>query len=481
MALSKEMRLLQNKWNGGQFWPKRLESIEIHGLRGWSGQKIDFPFPIVALVGENGAGKSTVLQAAASVYKPPAGSKNKVRFASNYFPDTPWEKIERASIRWWIREGAASREGSIRKFPGRWRGNPDRRERNTENIDLSRIQPFSERVGYMRLAKPQVKEAGAVVFDQQNLTALSGILGKTYEIASMSATEIDKNREVPVISHAGARYSGFHSGAGETTMVELLRNDIPAYSLVVIDEIETSLHPRAQRRLMRHLAEICRLKEIQLIVSTHSPYILDELPDEARLYIWQGPQGREIMKGVSPQFAMTKMDLEQHPECDVYVEDRVAATFLREIMVARDPSLVQRCLVVPYGAASVGQALGQMAIHDRFPRPTCVFLDGDQTASEGCSLLPGDDAPERVVFDALKELGWDGVAVRVGRPHASVVDSCERAMTSDDHHDWVTLAANDLTLGGENLWQALCAVWATRCISEQDSKRICDLIILKLT
>ncbi len=55
MALSGEMRRLQNKWTAGQAWPKRLEWIEIDGVRGWTGQRIDFNFPIVALVGENGS------------------------------------------------------------------------------------------------------------------------------------------------------------------------------------------------------------------------------------------------------------------------------------------------------------------------------------------------------------------------------------------------------------------------------------------
>jgi len=69
MALSAEMRRLQNKWLTASGWPKRLEWLEIGGVRGWTGQRIDFQFPIVALVGENGSGKSTVLQAAAAVYK----------------------------------------------------------------------------------------------------------------------------------------------------------------------------------------------------------------------------------------------------------------------------------------------------------------------------------------------------------------------------------------------------------------------------
>jgi len=78
-------------------------------------------------------------------------------------------------------------------------------------------------------------------------------------------------------------YSGFHQGAGETTVAELLEADLPQYSLVLIDEIESSLHPRAQRRLLRDLAERCRERQLQIILTTHSPYILEELPAEARL------------------------------------------------------------------------------------------------------------------------------------------------------------------------------------------------------
>jgi hypothetical protein len=38
-----------------------------------------------------------------------------------------------------VREGTSQREGSIRKETTRWRGNPERRERQVENIDLTWI------------------------------------------------------------------------------------------------------------------------------------------------------------------------------------------------------------------------------------------------------------------------------------------------------------------------------------------------------
>ncbi len=467
MTISSEMRLLQNKWNSNTGWPKRLDWIEIMGLRGWVGQRVDFAFPIVAVVGENGSGKSTILQCAASVYQQSDGAKSK--FASDYFPDTTWDSIRDATIMFMYREGAGSRLSSIRKPTDRWRGNPERPRRYVKYIDLSRLQPVSARTGYKRLANPLWKEASAIEFAKTTLQRLSQIMGKRYESARMALTDGDPKRHVPVIGKDGAFYSGFHSGAGEITGVELLQTENIASSLILIDEIETSLHPRAQRRLIRDLAEKCRQLDLQIILTTHSPYVLEEIPPEGRLYIIDG-EIKQVARGVSPEFAMTKMDEEPHPECDVYVEDPRSAILLKEILIRYRREDVRRCRFIPFGSASVGIALGQMVEGKRTPSQWRVYLDGDQPASPGCALLPGGDAPERVVFTGLDLIRWNGVAQRVGRGHSEVVDTCRKAMTYTDHRDWIKSAADQLVLGGDDLWAALCFCWVTQCLDEAEGR-----------
>jgi hypothetical protein len=157
---------------------------------------------------------------------------------------------------------------------------------------------------------------------------------------------------------------------------------------------------------------------------------------------------------------MTQMDDENHPECELYVEDVAAKVFLSEMLSLHSKELFARCSILPYGAASVGHALGQMADQGRFTRPTCVFLDGDNDPAPGCLILPGGDAPERVVFEDLLARRWGNVWTRIGRDIALVSDACNNAMTLGDHHDWVRVAANTLLCGGEVLWQAMCAEWA---------------------
>lgn len=480
MNQSKSVRLLFTKWASNIGWPKRLEWVEIDGMRGWTGQRVEFRAPIVAVCGENGSGKSTVLQSAALAYYQHGDQRD--WFPSDFFPGTVWDKLESAKIRYSVRQGdGPSITGQLRKASDRWVGTADREERAVKYVDMARLQPLTARTGYFRIAKPHVKEVSANSFNEEIVSRISEIMGRRYSGGKFAVTDADTQRPVSVLSSDGNEFSGFHQGAGELTISELLQVEPTKNSLILIDEIETSLHPRAQRRLIRDLANLCRERELQIILTTHSPYVLEELPPEARCYILTTGSKKIIVSGVSPEFAMTKMDDESHPECDLYVEDDRAKTLLREILMVHAPDIVSRVQIISFGAASVGQSLGQMVNQKRFLRPTLVFLDADQPKSEGTILLPGNDAPERVVFEGLKGKRWELLDMRTGRDISVIIDACSRAMTISDHHEWVMSAAKTLSLGGDVLWQTFCAAWSSECLSKMEADKIVLPIMEALT
>src|SRR6185312_12854151 len=97
---------------------------------------------------------------------------------------------------------------------------------------------------------------------------------------------------------------------------------------------------------------------------------------------------------------------------------------------------------------------------------------------KGCSLLPGGDAPEQVVFKDLRERAWANLWTRVGRDGGIVRDACTKAMTLD-HHDWVRYAANDMRTSPEALWRAMCAEWASN-LSVTDVQQVLKPILTAL-
>jgi predicted ATPase len=49
-------------------------------------------------------------------------------------------------------------------------------------------------------------------------------------------------------------------------------------NLIMLDDIELGLHPKAQRDLVRQLKKLQeKQKKLQILLSTHSPYVVDEL------------------------------------------------------------------------------------------------------------------------------------------------------------------------------------------------------------
>ena len=476
MALSREVRRLARSWENRAAWPKRLDWIEISRLRGWNSQRIAFQFPIVAIVGENGSGKSTVIQAAASVYQKHRSKgflKQKgTKYPSDFFPATFWDHVSDCTIQFGYTEGSEAKQGTVRKKSERWKGNPLRPLRDVTFLDLSRIVPVSGRLGYAKIVKSRHVEATANRFDEESLARLSNILGHVYEDAKMASSSVDPDRQIPVLARTNASYSGYHQGQGETTIAELIQANLQKYGLVLIDEIESSLHPSAQRRLVQDLATVCRERELQIILTTHSRYVLDELPREARILIFNQNGERQAMTGVSPECAVSKMDDTPHPECEIYMEDKTAQILLKEIISQKSPDLASRLFVTPCGAASVGYKLGEMVSEGRFPRAVGVFLDGDCAEGKGCCLLPGEDAPEMVVFEDLKRKNWGDLWTRIARTTSSVTDACNDSMTLPNHHDWIVSAANKLMVGKDILWHTMCAEWVKNCLSEADYQRI---------
>ena len=92
--------------------------------------------------------------------------------------------------------------------------------------------------------------------------------------------------------------------------------------------------------------------------------------------------------------------------------------------------------------------------------------------ADGCCILPGDEAPEVVIFEDLAKIEWGDIWIRLLRDASVVSDACSSSMILSDHHDWVPEAATRLMVGDNILWHAMCAEWVKRCMEEDDYVRV---------
>lgn len=459
-------------------WPKFLESVAIDGLRGWKGQSVRFGFPVTAVVGENGSGKSTVLKAAACIYQNDLAGG--LLYPSDFFLDTYWDTIQGVTMEYVVRQGPASTTLKIKKPTKRW-GFPEKRpKRSLMFQDISRTLPLDASAGYAKIAKLTGSEVAAEEISAEFRDHLSHILGRKYSKARFAKPDVDKKRTVGLLAREFGEISQFHQGAGEDATLDLVSKlqTLPETSLLIIDEVEASLHPRAQRRLINFLLELARLRRVQVIVSTHSPYVLEELPQEARVLLLPGPTGVNVVYGASPDFALSRLDEANHPELHVYVEDREAQVLVREILASSHDgaALLPRVQLVPVGPSNVVEILGGLASTGKLPNRGIGVLDGEMAAAPGCSVLPGGRAPERVVFEELQAKEWPELPARFGVGAGDLLTWLEDAMLGPDHHDWTKAVGDRVIKSSASVWEIMASQWVKTCLLDADRAKLIEAI-----
>lgn len=471
-----EINTIRGQYQAGQ-WPQFLQMIQINGLRGWTGQSVEFNYPVVAVVGENGSGKSTLMKGAACVYD--SDEKDRRFYPSAFFVETHWDKIQGVTVDFRVRRGPNVDSFRITKPSKRWRVPDKAPKRDVFLLDISRTLPLDASAGYAKIARSAAAEVESAEISDAFRERLSHVLGRNYTRARFATSDVDKKRPVGLLGREWGELSQFHQGAGEDATLDLFRTlqGLPNNSLLLVDEVEASLHPRAQRRLVRFLLWLARQRRIQVILSTHSPYVLQELPQEARILLLPGPQGLSIVYGVSAEFAMSRLDDEVHPDAHVFVEDREAETLVREMLVSSEETakLIQRIEISPVGPANVVAMLGSLARSAKLPYKSIAIVDGDH-ADPNCASLPGTIAPERMVYADLKAKGWPNLPQRFGMGAGSLLAALEDAMLEPDHHRWNTKVGDQILKSSQSVWEVLASEWCRSCLNAQSRKDLADAI-----
>ena len=382
-------------------------------LRGVNSLDISFQYPITAIAGRNGAGKSTILALACCAYhnsktgfKLPK-RKNTYYTFSDFFvqhaEEVPPEGVEInyyfAHNRW--KKSAALPEGigtgiqrRRKNKGGKWNDYDDRVKKNVVFLGIERIVPHSER-SQSRSYSRVFADSAPKGWEDKVKDAVGHVLGRKYD--KFRYLEHSKY-SLPIVKVGNVIYSGFNMGAGENALFEIFSTIYSCGSgaLLVMDEVELGLHAEAQRRFIERLKDVCIDTQTQVICTTHSCEIFDCLPYDARFFV-ESVQGKtKITDGISSDFAFSKMAALPSAEVDILVEDEVAKTIL---LAALPTALRSRIAIQVIGSAT---ALSRQlaAIHVRGEvKPTLAIFDGDQRAKEADNLGHAKNMSEKPIGD----------------------------------------------------------------------------------
>lgn len=269
-----------------------LDEVGLKGLRGNRNLRVGFDYPVSGIAGLNGCGKSTVLFACAAAYAP-RGRGARAYTAAALFPrssgggaggfvdEVGGTALESCYVAGGGRYSMVWRKG--RSWSRSFMGRKDVRqpERAFYLRTLANLTNPSEVRGLLQL--------GRGTFDAEEITPdlllfARRILPQKYRGVSLIR---GRNRDLLLagLDHQDAvRYSEFHMSAGERAILRMSK-DVSGLqrALILIYEIEAGLHPWTQQQLMLELQRIALPNDLQVVVTTHSPVVLDSVPPEGRI------------------------------------------------------------------------------------------------------------------------------------------------------------------------------------------------------
>ena len=143
----------------------------------------------------------------------------------------------------------------------------------------------------------------------------------------------------------GTNYTEAFAGSGEFAVIMLVMklHGVGNHELVLMDEPEMSLHPGAQKALLNHICQVTLAKKLQVVISTHSPAIVEELPRIAVRTLFDTAGQIDVLQDCDPGQAFFYIAPTQVQTRNLYFEDRLAAEITRYVArTVRNPAYAQQ-------------------------------------------------------------------------------------------------------------------------------------------
>lgn len=485
----------------------RLKSIKIERLKGVKGLEMSLEGNnVTAILGRNGSGKSTVLQAIYCLYQPKKKQFDiyRKRHKINQFEEIPDSKFshffKHVDGRLWT-ESRLSAEVY-------WRD--ETREINTTKYYKKSKRQWTPRMGFKPMREiyyiginscvPAIERVikGKVTY-RTNTTdelqhaeeiraAASCIMG--YEYSQLYYSNETKRlffnvEKDDTLIHALAL------GAGEQrlfTILETLYN-ADKYALITIDELDLTLHTAALLRLIDEMVRVADEKHLQIVFTTHRQEVMSRNDINVR-YLMQTPEKTLCLEDPT-DVCYEELTGTHEQDLTIWVEDRLSKAIVEKVLEEEEMS--RRVDVRIFGTIENAFTLaGYYKIAEADVSKLLIVTDGDKYVTEGEKIrrlkhtiigdrevdvrardeaikvmrqydTPDGYAPEKVIHKAICDNGEECDIKRVAM----------RIVNPDDKHGFVDEILEKMHWGREKYYRvvdefAKCPQWTNYTRSVRD-------------
>lgn len=422
---------------------------------------------VTGIFGPNGYGKSTILHALACIFRPTADGGESHRF-SDFFKYDKYQNWDGTAFdvdhSYSVKGVDYRRSIAFAKPAGRWMRDYDSRHpRPVFYIGIRTCIPDIEVVpatllrvnlhGETDMHKDVAKAASVVMCDRYYTTAKS---------CGIKHNRIDKL--IVVDSAEAGKHSSLNLGAGEQRLFRVVNTllNAPKYSLVLIDELDLTLHTAALHRLVDKIVEIAQKNKLQVIFTSHREELLTRKDINIR-HIFQ-TDDKTLVFDASTSECLYRLPGKQHKPLDIFVEDNYAKQLVEQVAIEEG---VKKCVNVhTFGDASNAFNVGiGLLLKGENLDNVLIVLDGDvyKTREQRLDMLKryfsGDEAdkdqkrqaildqirqfclpagtpPEKFLHDLLCASANDTELTRSAKAIAAVADS----------HEYISRIVNEMDM-----------------------------------
>jgi len=403
----------------------RLAQVKIYNFRKFAkNSELNFTFPLTVIVGKNGSGKTTVMKAIKLLsgkqipqnefFETVIDDGGFYNADISYLLDGKLLQYKRLRQNEWSKDGEIPANLNVTYIQTKTMVGAI--DKSFLYDDIGKSIERTQKVDYVIKQSRKIMQNPRSNSERKQRHFLSISAVQTVNLilqGNIQSIEVIRHKYysgtwgTSVIFNDGEQYSEYNAGSGEFVIASMVDRieQIPSEGILLLDEPEISLHPGAQKRLICYILEVIKKKKIQVIVTTHSTSIVENLPRSAiKCFRKMENDIIVIEEQVFFQNAFLELGSDIIDKKHVIVEDDMAKIIIDRILKEEGLDKLLHVEFYPGGASNIKKytilTYSKTKIHDRY-----IIFDGDQKQDEipDLSTMPEVDKTEKYLKDIFKK------------------------------------------------------------------------------